>query len=346
MKRWYLVMLMVIGFTTLYAEDGNIKISGDFDGDVWYDFQTGESYNSHDLGVTITKEFSEDVKVNLAISATTEDTAGEAIYPPVGLVTSNQRWTNIAFDGAWLEFNLVGLSWIVGDLAYQFGTFNYYYYKLRKSVITPEQYVRGIQINKMVYDSLDLGFFIGALDDEKGSREGGLILTYKNTTEKDFKIESQTIFTLKKIDFDTIINAGVEFKVKKNFFDLKFDLGYMKKSDSSGLNFLVESNFDFDKYYISTSVYKKLDDDKVLDFIPDEDYFIYVEPGYKINGNFTIGLPLEYHKYDLVSNYWIVPTLYITPKEDVECWLWAQAVLDKDTKDKTYYIGSEIIFNF
>ena len=79
--------------------------------------------------------------------------------------------------------------------------------------------------------------------------------------------------------------------------------------------------------------------------------FFYVEPGYSFTDNFAVGLPLEYHAVDMDDEdddaFWIVPTFYIYPFENVQWWLWGQVVLPTvENADPAYGAGSEIIVEF
>ncbi len=80
-----------------------------------------------------------------------------------------------------------------------------------------------------------------------------------------------------------------------------------------------------------------------------EQILAYVEPGYKLSKYLAVGLPLEWHKWDGVSDkqIWIVPTLYIYPVDGVEIWLWGQAVLHSTSgAAPDFYAGLESIIKF
>ena len=119
-----------------------VSFSGYLDADVWGDL-TGNYYANSELDLGMGMKFSD--KVASHFYATVWSANGE--HPgsvPAGLAPPDERWLSVLFDGFDITFETGLGTFAVGDLVYQYGKFNYYFYK-RLSMITGESFSRGLQ---------------------------------------------------------------------------------------------------------------------------------------------------------------------------------------------------------
>jgi hypothetical protein len=276
------------------------------------------------------------------------------------IVEGHSRWVDIAFDGITLTYESPVGTFAVGDLVYQYGGFNYYFYK-RLSMITEESFTRGVQYT-IGNDKIAQSILIGSADmDAVGDVGGGTVLSLT-------ELHSIGLFyglrgsVMEDFTEGTTVYAGLEYNgAFGEALSAKLDAGYQSLPGDervSVITLLAEPVLTVGKFSTALSVYALMDPDSANDLADEslfglgDEMFVYVEPGIAITDVVGVGLPLEYHAYDIESTgddeFWAVPTLYITPVSGVQWWLWGQVVvpLAENRADVGYGLGSEIIAEF
>jgi hypothetical protein len=343
-----------------------VSFSGYLDADGWADF-TGKYYTNTELDLGLAVKFSDAVSAHVYATANGVYSKSAIGNVPAGYGKPAERWLTMNFDGFDLTYASPFGTFAVGDIVYQYGKFNYYYYK-RFSMITKESFSRGIKYsvgNDKFTQDLQIG--IADLDDFSTDVNGassikfsesqnvGVFYGIRGSSQLSFK-EGHNFF------------AGVEYKGSfGDVLSLKLDVGYNSLAGEKRTNlttFLLEPSLAFGKFTVAATAFLGLDDvdsvntaskvfsvnDKITF---NDEMFFYVEPGYTFNDYLGVGLPLEYHdpiidtEKEAFEAFWVVPTFYIYPTENVQWWLWGQMVAPtaKDS-DLGWGFGSEIIVTF
>lgn len=347
-----------------------VSFSGYLDADGWADF-TGKYYTNTELDLGLTVKFSDAVSAHVYATAnglysTMVDDSG-FVRPsgvgsiPAGYGVPNERWLTMNFDGFDITYTSPIGTFAVGDIVYQFGKFNYYIYK-RKSMITTEAFSRGIKYtvgNEKISQDLQIG--IADKDFYTTDVNGATNITFAEG-------QSAGLYYGMRGSSQVSLNDGADLFIgleyKGSFGDplaLKLDVGYNSfiSADGKRKNFtaiLVEPSLSLGNFTTAATAFFSLDKAKEENLSAEklglgDEMFFYVEPGYMFNDYIGLGLPLEYHdpNMDIEKDgaFWVVPTFYIYPIENVQWWIWGQVVkyADKDT-DNAYGFGSEIIVTF
>lgn len=353
-KKTLILLALLLALSPLAAEI-KIGFTGYLDADVVTDFK-GNHTAAHEFDLSMGLDFGSGVKVTLSA------TSYSGRVPAVGQDAAD-RWTDILFDGlnVALKDKLgAGTTIELIDVGFQYGKMDAYYFYKRLSLITPEAYLRGAAFSKesgknafRVLAGLDggdkailsgsaklsgLSVMATYMETAYDPGTGGIGLLSFGATCEGLPAGIKLI-----AGFLTPVVAGTP-----EFGDAALNLA-ASFSVSLGGNFSLAGFFLFtkDDYGINGNI---------LNVVPGtggvgafEQILAYVEPGYKISKHLAVGLPLEWHKWDGVSDkqIWIVPTLYIYPVDGVEIWLWGQAVLHSTSgADPDFYAGIESIIKF
>lgn len=338
-----------------------LSYSGYLDADVWSDL-AGNFYSNSELDLGLTFQFSDKVSANLYITMLSGGI-------PAGYGANSDRWASADFDGFDVTYESAYGTFSVGDLVYQFGGFNYYFYK-RLSMITPESFTRGIQYSN-TFGPVTQTFLVGAADLDANT---GDIL---GTSEVALG-EEQAVTAVYGVRGSALEDFGSGFDIQAGLqytgsfgemLSMKADVGYLGiagEERSNVITLLAEPSVSMGQFSVAGSFYYMMDSDSINDQIAlasalvgeDPEYlfglgdemFAYVEPGYSFNDVIAAGLPLEYHAGLLDdeddNSFWVVPTLYVYPTDGVEWWIWGQVVVPQGEGDNAYGLGSEIIVNF
>jgi len=349
--------------TVLNAASPQIDFSGYLDGDVWADLK-GSYYVNSELDLGMTLKFNDKVYAHVFATVNSANNANSSGRVPAGAGNPSDRWLDMKFDGFDITYSSPVGTFSVGDLVYQYGKFNYYYYK-RLSMITQEGFTRGVRYsigNDHITQDVTAG--VADFDETIADVQGVTSLTI---TEKHLLNLSYGIQNSSRLSFSTgsKIFAGVEYLGKlKDILTLKANFGYNNfpgKVRKNVFTLLVEPLLSFGKFTTAMTAYTMLDPDSANTdpaasplFGIDDEFFFYIEPGFSFTEKFAVGLPLEIHGKDLEKKddnaLWAVPTLYIYPAKNVQWWLWGQVVVPVTEKsiggDLLYGVGSEIIVSF
>ncbi|MBN2037111.1 MAG: hypothetical protein JW768_10250 [Chitinispirillaceae bacterium] len=348
--------LLVTVCLYLAAADPTVSIGGYLDADVWGDL-TGHYFANSELDLGTTIAFSKSVSAHVYTTVW----SANAPYPgkiPAGFALPEQRWLSVLFDGYDITLNSRFGTFAAGDLAYQFGEFNYYFYK-RQSMITPESFTRGVRY-AAGNDAITQEILFG-IADRNGSTADiqgvtGLALGAPGSLQLCYGVRNDA---RRSFESGTDVYAGAEYLVSfADMLSIKADVGYMNNAGperSPVVSLLFEPSITFGKWSAAVTGFIMLDNDTAVNSAGllniDDEMFFYLEPGYAFSDHVGIGLPLEYHAYDLSNQddnqVWVVPTCYLYPEEKVQWWLWGQVVYPMvDDAGLGYGIGSEIIVTF
>jgi hypothetical protein len=315
-----------------------VSFSGYLDSDVWTDF-SGTLYSNDELDLGMSLAFSERVSVGVfatvasgSIPAGTGRPGGSStlsIDDTISIVDEQwSRWVSVQFDGITLTYDSPIGEFAAGDLVYQFGCFNYYFYK-RLSMITPERFTRGIQYT-IGNDIVSQRLLIGSADMDS---YGDIVAATEITPSENHAIGIYygTRGNV-RLDFGAgfEIFAGAEYTAAfGEVLSTKLDIGYRSlPEDSLGtrpsvISILLEPVLTLGDFSTAVSVYSFIDPDESGANLIDDEFFVYCEPGYAFTDLFALGLPLEIHapRIDSIADsgaFWAVPTGYIYPADGVE----------------------------
>lgn len=363
MTKKILPFLIGVFFTALNAESPQIDFNGYLDADVWADLK-GKYYVNSELDLGMSLKFNDKVSAHVYATVNSVNNANIPGRVPAGVGSPSDRWLDIKFDGFDITFSSSIGTFSIGDLVYQYGKFNYYYYK-RLSMITPESFTRGIKYsvgNDLITQEVTAG--ISDLGETIADVQG---VTNLNLKEKHSLSLSYGLQNNSQLSFSTGTKVFAGAGYLGNFGDiltLKTDFGYINfpgEERKNVVTLLVEPLLSFGKFTTAMTAYTMFDPDSAntdlaaspLFGISDE-FFFYIEPGFSFTDYFAAGLPLEIHGMDLENKddnaFWAVPTFYIYPTENIQWWIWGQVVvlMTENVKkgDLLFGIGSEIIVSF
>lgn len=364
-----------------YAHAGvSLSSGGYLDSDIWSDLK-GNFYTNDELDLGTIVSFGDSGKVQAHVYTTVR---GGVV--PAGYGEPADRWVALLFDGVDITFTTPIGSFAVGDLAYQYGKFSYYFYK-RQSMITPESFTRGLKWS-LERESFSTSILAGAADtpdeilgfhyvvqsdsagdtlevltEEALASEGNAADLGGSTTIGLGSAGSLSLYyglrSDMKIGFKEsgLVYGGLEYKA--SFFEealgVKFDLGVRSLPGAERatlVSLLLEPSLKVGKFSVAATYYQVIDPDETGASLVGEDMFVYLEPGFSFTDMVAAGLPLELHANgptsELADNgaFWVVPTLYVYPFEKVQWWLWGQAVVPLGEGDVGFGLGSEIIVEF
>lgn len=327
------------------AEDAgpSVSFSGYLDADVWTDF-TGKFYTNSELDLGLTTKFSD------AVSAHVYATVNSG-WIPAGYAAPQDRWLSFTFDGVDIEFTTGVGTFTVGDLVYQFGKFNYYYYK-RQSMITKESFTRGLKY------SLESGSFtqsvlagVADIDSSTGDLVGvsGYSLGESQKIEAYYGLRGSV---MSGFETGTSVFAGAEYTGGfGDMLTIKANVGFTNHGvvdRPSDFRILVEPTLTLGGFSLAASFFAYVDPDSALASPVDDKLLAYIEPGYSFTDMFAVGLPIEYHEPASGDDpaIWLVPTFYVYPAEKVQWWIWGQTVIPTKGGDLGWGLGSELIVEF
>jgi len=361
LKTKVFAVLLFCAVSLSFAEP-KVSFSGYLDADVWYDF-AGTYYTNQELDLGMSVAFTEKVSANVYVSANTAFDNDDATIP-AGLGAPADRWGSIDFDGFDITFESKIGTFSVGDLVYQYGGFNYYFYK-RNSMIVGESFTRGISYS-VGNDAISQTLMIGASDSDL---RGDVVGATEITLGEGMGIGVfYGINTGSKMEFSKsgLFFAGVEFNGSfGDALELKLDVGmqnFVSGFDSDGdaerstvIPLLLEPTLSVGSFSAAMSVYYAVDGDETGEYLgtAGEQFYAYIEPGITISDPLAVGLPLEIHSgssmdnFDVDGSFWAVPTFYVYPADGVQWWIWAQLVVPfAEGADVAGGLGSEIIVEF
>ena len=327
-------------------------IEGEMNLDVWGD-QHGEYYNNDDSKLFFFGHISDHLTVTVGLALGLGGI-------PTGAGAPDDRWFTPEYWGTWLTWEeaMAGLDLCVGDVVYQFGTFNYYLFKTA-SIIAPETFLRGVQATKELGET-ELNLFLGPKD---ANGIFGTALACKVPLGSHHSMELYSAFDWNQAGKTTPFWAGLEYTgCWGDRWELKADVGVAGDVEAEGVDeattVLIESSVRMSErvsltgtlYYQEDEAYIWGDQDAgVREF---GDLFLYIEPGVSLGEHCALGLPIEYHEFDRDveddEQFWLVPTVYLYPQDECEIRLWGMRSkpLGGEDTDANFSAGMEIIAAF
>ena len=333
-----------------------VSFSGYLDADVWGDF-TGKYYTNSELDLGMTLTFSE--KLSAHVYTTVWSANGKTPGGiPARYAPPNERWLSVLFDGFDLTYATKFGTFTVGDLVYQYGKFNYYFYK-RLSMITNESFTRGLKYS-IGGGPVSQEILLGIADKNSSTADvqgvTNIAMGEAHSLGLYYGMKNDALLPFSD---GTDFYAGAEYNGKfGGILSAKFDFGYRGIAGderSNIVSILLEPTLTLGNFSTAFTGFVMIDNDSLVNSAPmfklDDEMFFYLEPGYTFTDNFGFGLPIEFHAVDLANEddntLWFVPTFYIYPFENVQWWIWGQVVKYlADGVDNAYGLGSEIIVNY
>lgn len=344
---------------TVQAEGPSVSFNGYLDADAWADMK-GSYYTNTELDLGLTATFTDKVSAHVYATA-----RGGIV--PAGYGAPNDRWVDLDFDGYDVTYASKIGTFTVGDLVFQYGKFNYYFYK-RSSMITNENFSRGVKYGNG-NDNISTELMVGVSD---VADDSGNVLSDVQGVTKVTVSENHNVSAF----YGIRANSALDFKTGTNFFagleyngsigaaaKIKFDFGYqsLKAADSASdranvITLLLEPSLTLGKFSLAMTFYGMIDPDSanlsapIFNNVADE-WFVYAEPGVTFNDYLALGLPIEYHGFyaDVKDDdqFWLVPTFYVYPTKNVQWWIWGQMVVpNAESAELGWAAGSEIIVTF
>ena len=336
-----------------------------FSGEVEFDAYTGDVINddiqNHSYASTF--DLNVDVKFNEKWSASVQLEADGETTDPTAI-----------YNGAFVQYTHNDKFAVkFGDLTFSEGAFlNYYGYDdpADNAAGMAEHDIRGVEID---YSGLVFGIGFGRGDNdnkicvEEGGEEACVGVAYDLHLAYELGLGEHVLRPF--VDYKSYqeakhneLHAGLDANLKFDAFAFHFVYGLHadalgEKTPKATHAFLAEPSLDLGKFNVKASVFYAVIDKKNPtvhgEEIP-EYFFVYGEPGVKINDAFALGLPLEFHsntlqKDDDVSTFDVGLRAYATPVEGLEITGFAMfdiPVGDDAGDDTGLKFGLETVFAF
>ncbi|MBQ3779111.1 MAG: hypothetical protein II835_13800 [Fibrobacter sp.] len=329
---------------TGFAMAADIEIHGnvDFDFASYFnrDFDPTNAANQ-DIDLSVTANLDENVSVtvftNTKSNITNSDQASEIRHglPRSTAITSDKdRYTAFNFDGVELRWKpFQDVSFVFGDLTYNAGTFNYYFWRdpSRYAVISRDQSVRGFGVEVGNNKFGDGKFYIGATDDSKAAIAvfGTYALKLLNRPDEHLTITPSVDWVFgSEVGRGYTYFFGTELDYSKSLDILNYSIyavyGLHPYKGDAVHSFLVEPSLNYNIFNLGMSYFyaivNKGEDYKAADQIFTDDQMLFaIEPSFNITKKFSLGVSFEYHDPDaevskdefkfLGMNFYLYPTL-------------------------------------
>ena len=329
---------------TGFAMAADVEIHGnvDFDFASYFnrDFDPTNAANQ-DIDLSVTANLDENVSVtvftNTKSNITNSDQASEIRHglPRSTSITSDKdRYTAFNFDGVELRWKpFQDVSFVFGDLTYNAGTFNYYFWRdpSRYAVISRDQSVRGFGVEVGNNKFGDGKFYIGATDDSKAAIAvfGTYALKLLNRPDEHLTITPSVDWVFgSEVGRGYTYFFGTELDYSKSLDILNYSIyavyGLHPYKGDAVHSFLVEPSLNYIIFNLGMSYFyaivNKDDGYKAADQIFTDDQMLFaIEPSFNITKKFALGVSFEYHDPDaevskdefkfLGMNFYLYPTL-------------------------------------
>ena len=333
---------------TGFAMAADIEIHGnvDFDFASYFnrDFDPTNAANQ-DIDLFVKANLDENVSVTVFTNTKSNITKGEGaaeirhgLARSTAITSDDDRYTAFNFDGVelrWKPFQDVSL--VFGDLTYNAGTFNYYFWRdpSRYAAISRDQSVRGFGIEVGNEKFGDGKFYIGATDDSKSAIAvfGTYALKLLNRPDEHLTITPSVDWVFgSEVGRGYTYFFGTELDYSKSLEILNYSVyaayGIHPYKGEAVHSFLVEPSLNYGIFnlglnYFYAIVNKGDSDDEAYRAAPQiftEDQMLFaIEPSFDITKKFSLGVSFEYHDPDseiskdefefLGMNFYLYPTI-------------------------------------
>ena len=333
---------------TGFAMAADIEIHGnvDFDFASYFnrDFDPTNAANQ-DIDLSVKANLDENVSVTVFTNTKSNITNGEGaaeirhgLARSTAITSDKDRYTAFNFDGVelrWKPFQDVSL--VFGDLTYNAGTFNYYFWRdpSRYAAISRDQSLRGFGIEVGNEKFGDGKFYIGATDDSKSAIAvfGTYALKLLNRPDEHLTITPSVDWVFgSEVGRGYTYFFGTELDYSKSLEILNYSVyavyGIHPYKGEAVHSFLVEPSLNYGIFnlglnYFYAIVNKGDSDDENYRAAPQiftEDQMLFaIEPSFDITKKFSLGVSFEYHDPDseiskdefefLGMNFYLYPTI-------------------------------------
>ena len=295
---------------------------------------------SQDIELSATANLDENVSVtvytNTTSNATNSDRAAEirhGLARSTAINSADDRYTAFNFDGVELRWKpYQDVSFVFGDLTYNAGAFNYYFWRDQKryAVISRNQTVRGIGVELGNSKFGEGKFYIGASENSRGSIEAFASYGIKLLNRPD---EHLTVTPSLDWAFGDDLGRsygytfGTELDYSKSLEVLNYSVyavyGLHPYKGHGVHSFLVEPSMNYDIFNLGFSYFYAIvnkDEGPASEQIFTDDQMLFaIEPSFNITKKFSLGVSFEYHDPDsevskdefefLGMNFYVYPTL-------------------------------------
>ena len=338
------IILPIALAATSFALAADIEIHGNVDFDIGSyfdkDFDPTNAANQ-DIDLSVTANLDENVSVtvftNTKSNVTNSDQPAEirhGLARSTAITSDKDRYTAFNFDGVELRWKpFQDVSFIFGDLTYNAGTFNYYFWRdpSRYAVVSRDQSLRGfgVEVGNDKYG--DGKFYIGATDDSKSSIAvfGSYGLKLLNRPDEHLTITPSVDWVFgSEIGRGYTYFFGTELDYSKSLEVFNYSVyavyGIHPYKGNAVHSFLVEPSLNYGLFNLGFNYFyaivNKGEGYKAKDQIFTDDQMLFaVEPSFNITKKFTLGVSFEYHDPDseikkdefkfLGMNFYVYPTI-------------------------------------
>lgn len=329
---------------TGFAMAADIEIHGnvDFDFASYFDkdFDPTNAANQ-DIDLSVTANLDENVSVTVFTNTKSNITNGEGtaeirhgLARSTAITDNDNRYTAFNFDGVelrWKPFQDVSL--VFGDLTYNAGTFNYYFWRdpSRYAAISRDQSLRGFGIEVGNQKFGDGKFYIGATDDSKSAIAvfGTYALKLLNRPDEHLTITPSVDWVFgSEVGRGYTYFFGTELDYSKSLEVLNYSIyavyGIHPYKGESVHSFLIEPSLNYGIFnlglnYFYAIVNKGEGYTAAPQIFTDDQMLFAVEPSFNITKKFSMGVSFEYHDPDsevskdefkfLGMNFYLYPTI-------------------------------------
>ena len=329
---------------TGFAMAADIEIHGnvDFDYASYFDkdFDPTNAANQ-DIDLSVKANLDENVSVTVFTNTKSNITNGEGtaeirhgLARSTAITDNDNRYTAFNFDGVelrWQPFQDVSL--VFGDLTYNAGTFNYYFWRdpSRYAAISRDQSLRGFGIEVGNQKFGDGKFYIGATDDSKSAIAvfGTYALKLLNRPDEHLTITPSVDWVFgSEVGRGYTYFFGTELDYSKSLEVLNYSIyaayGIHPYKGDAVHSFLVEPSLNYGIFnlgfnYFYAIVNKGEGYTAAPQIFTDDQMLFAVEPSFNITKKFSMGVSFEYHDPDsevskdefefLGMNFYLYPTI-------------------------------------
>ena len=329
---------------TGFAMAADIEIHGnvDFDYASYFDkdFDPTNAANQ-DIDLSVKANLDENVSVTVFTNTKSNITNGEGtaeirhgLARSTAITDDANRYTAFNFDGVelrWQPFQDVSL--VFGDLTYNAGTFNYYFWRdpSRYAAISRDQSLRGFGIEVGNQKFGDGKFYIGATDDSKSAIAvfGTYALKLLNRPDEHLTITPSVDWVFgSEVGRGYTYFFGTELDYSKSLEVLNYSIyaayGIHPYKGDAVHSFLVEPSLNYGIFnlgfnYFYAIVNKGEGYTAAPQIFTDDQMLFAVEPSFNITKKFSMGVSFEYHDPDsevskdefefLGMNFYLYPTI-------------------------------------
>ena len=338
-----LILPIALAATGL-AMAADVEIHGniDFDFASYFDkkFDPTNAANQ-DIDLSVKANLDENVSVTVFTNTKSNITNGEGsaeirhgLARSTAINSDADRYTAFNFDGVelrWTPFQDV--SFIFGDLTYNAGTFNYYFWRdpSRYAVISRDQSLRGFGVEVGNEKFGDGKFYIGATDDSKSAVAifGSYGLKLLNRPDEHLTITPSVDWVFgSEIGRGYTYFFGTELDYSKSLEVLNYSIyavyGIHPYKGDAVHSFLLEPSLNYGIFNLGLNYFyaivNKKEGYKAADQMFTEDQMLFaIEPSFNVTKKFSLGVSFEYHDPDaevskdefkfLGMNFYVYPTL-------------------------------------